>query len=51
MNVIWIVLVVASVCAALLSGKMDALSGAMIGSSKSAVELAFGLVGPLCRAG
>ena len=47
MNVVLIVLVVGSCIAALLSGRVDALSGAMVQSAKSAVELALGLVGSM----
>lgn len=48
MNVIWILLVLGAVFTALVGGKMDGLTGAMLQSAKSAVELAIGLVGSLC---
>src|SRR5262249_32232001 len=44
-NVVLIVLVVGSVLAGLVNGKVELLSGAMVQSAKSAVELALGLVG------
>jgi spore maturation protein SpmA len=45
MNAVWLVLVVASVVTAALSGTMEAVSTASIESAKSAVTLALGLIG------
>jgi spore maturation protein A len=45
MSVIWVLLLVASAAAAALGGRMDALTGAIASSARSAVELSLGLVG------
>ncbi len=45
MSIVWVLLVVASTLAAALGGRMDALTGAIASSARSAVELSLGLVG------
>lgn len=47
MNVVWLGLFVSSVVAAVFTGRVEALSQAMLDSAKSAVDISFGLVGSL----
>ncbi len=48
MNVLWLVFVCASLGAAGFTGRLDALTGAMLGGAKGAIDLALALAGSLC---